>query len=131
GDTPFRNFAQALCTADKSLGFVSEVEAHLRKEGGFLDAIVTAFAHSRLVEGEAAGANVVVVLDQLEEIERRTPKSEANAFLESLGSALEAASTPLFVIATLRSDFLSECLQFPALAPLLSSNSLLLGAMDR
>jgi len=131
GDAPFHNFAQALCAADKNLGFVSEVEAHLRKEGGLLDAVVTAFAHSRLADAEAAGANVVVVLDQLEEIERRTPKSDANAFLESLGSALEAPSTPLVVIATLRSDFLSECLEFPALAPLLSSNSLLLGAMDR
>src|SRR5258706_9304143 len=131
GDAPFRNFAQALCTADKSIGFVSEVEAHLRKEGGFLDAIVTALAPSRPVGAEAAGANVIVVLDQLEEIERRTPKSEANAFIESLRSAIEAASTPLVVMAKLRSDFLSECLQFPALAPLLSSNSLLLGAMDR
>ncbi len=131
GDAPFRNFAQALCTADKNLGFVSEVEAHLRKEGGFLDAIVTALAHSRPVDAEPAGANVVVVLDQLEEIERRTPKSEANVFLESLRSALEAPNTPLIVITTLRSDFLSECLQFLALAPLLSSNSLLLGAMDR
>lgn len=126
GETPFQNFADALCSIDKNFSSVGDIARRLQKDGGMVDVVRTVRAHSG-----ALNAQVVIIIDQLEEFERRTPKSDADVFLKSLTEAIHAPGTPLIVISTLRSDFLSECLQYPALAPLLSSGILMFGAMDR
>ena len=49
-----------------------------------------------LLEARAGeDAEVVFAIDQLEELERRTSRSEAEAFLAQIRDALEAADTPL------------------------------------
>jgi WD40 repeat protein/energy-coupling factor transporter ATP-binding protein EcfA2 len=122
GETPFRNLAEKLRTANPSLGGTREIETHLREDKGLLYA---------LLDARHDDVQVVLLIDQLEEIERRTPRDEAIAFLARIRETLDAPDTPLIVLATLRADFVSACLQFPDLARLLQSGTQLLGVMDR
>ena len=73
------------------------------------------------------GANLLVVVDQFEELFRyralATPqkadeygmRQETTAFVNLLLEAAKQRTCPIYVVLTMRSDFLGDCAQFPAL----------------
>ena len=69
----------------------------------------------RLYSGRTE-ASVVLVIDQFEELLGQAAEHPASRFLASLREAIEAPSSPLLVIGTMRSDYLGE---FQRSAPLL------------
>lgn len=90
----------------------SFTEATLRRSGlGLIDAA----REARLAEGE----KLLVLVDQFEELfralaatDRAAAGDDANAFVRLLLEAAKQPGLPIFVVLTMRSDFLGECARF-------------------
>ena len=72
--------------------------------------------HTLLTARGLAEGHVLLVLDQLEEVFGTAPGSDARALLRLLLEASAAESSPILVLATMRSDFLDDFQQFPGAA---------------
>src|SRR5690348_4934273 len=117
GDRPLGRLARALVSAtiwgadrtdSESAAFI---EATLRR--GPLGLI-------ELVGGAEAlkGANLLVVVDQFEEIFRyrdRIAADEADAFVGLLLASIAQTDVPIYVVITMRSDYLGDCALFHGL----------------
>ncbi|ABA22688.1 Peptidase C14, caspase catalytic subunit p20 [Trichormus variabilis ATCC 29413] len=68
---------------------------------------------------------VVLVVDQFEELFTLAPSEDRQRFLELLLGAVEYASDKFKVVITVRADFISACLEVPALAHLLQQSNIL------
>ena len=114
------------------------IEAVLRRSGlGLIDA----FRQARLAPHE----NLLVVVDQFEELFRfqglgqATGDSgaaapafdEASAFVNLLIEAARAASLPIYIVLTMRSDFLGDCARFRDLAETLNDGQYLVPRLTR
>lgn len=82
--------------------------------------------------------NLLLIVDQFEEIfrfrrERRLIDGgeEAKGFVNLLLAAAEQTEVPVYVVLTMRSDFLGDCAQFPALPEALNQNQYLVPRMTR
>ena len=77
-------------------------------------------------------------MDQFEEIFRFRRErhlidggEEAKAFVNLLLAATEQTEVPVYVVLTMRSDFLGDCAQFPALPEALNQNQYLVPRLTR
>ncbi len=89
------------------------------------------------------GCNLLLVIDQFEELfryrhldEHGEDKSaeigqQATAFVNLLLTAIEQTELPVYVVITMRSDFLGDCAQFPGLAEAINSGQYLVPRMTR
>lgn len=68
---------------------------------------------------------VVLVIDQFEELFTLTAENDRKVFLELILGTLEETSDRFKLIITLRSDFISSCLDIPKLADLVKQNNIL------
>jgi CHASE2 domain-containing sensor protein len=83
--------------------------------------------------------NLLVIVDQFEELFRfrelsRTPgqiHDPALAFVKLLLRATQQQGTPIYVMLTMRSDFLGDCVQFSGLPEAINSGQYLLPLLDR
>ena len=82
--------------------------------------------------------NLLLIVDQFEEIFRFRRErhlidggEEAKAFVNLLLAATEQTEVPIYVVLTMRSDFLGDCAQFPALPEALNQNQFLVPRMTR
>lgn len=83
-----------------------------------------------------ARTNLLVVVDQFEEVFRYTEntpaaRSAAAAFVRLLLEASRQAEVPIYVVLTMRSDFLGECSQFPGLAEAINQSEYLVPRLNR
>ncbi len=84
------------------------------------------------------GENLLVLVDQFEELFRfrRSPhiansRDEAIAFVRLLLDASRQADIPVYVVLTMRSDFIGDCMDFPGLTEAVSTGLFLVGRMSR
>ncbi len=89
------------------------------------------------------GTNVLLVIDQFEELfryrhldEHGEAKSaelgqQAVAFVNLLLAAIEQSALPVYVVITMRSDFLGDCAQFTGLAEAINKGQYLVPRMTR
>jgi len=89
------------------------------------------------------GVNLLVVVDQFEELFRYRRlaaaegedalgnSEEAVAFVNLLLEIKQRASCPIYVVLTMRSDFLGDCTQFPGLAEAINAGQYLVPRMSR
>jgi len=134
GGNPMGNLARALNEPgvlrdeEPDPVVVTVTEAMLRR--GALGLIETV-AEARL----GAKANLLVVVDQFEEIFRfrRTSEhaDEAAAFVKLLLEATSQREVPIFVIITMRSDYLGDCSQFRDLPETINRGQYLIPRMTR
>jgi hypothetical protein len=82
--------------------------------------------------------NLLLIVDQFEEIFRFRRQrhlidgaEEAKAFVNLLLAATEQTEVPVYVVLTMRSDFLGDCAQFPALPEALNQNQYLVPRLTR
>jgi tetratricopeptide (TPR) repeat protein len=82
--------------------------------------------------------NILVVVDQFEELFRyrrshqiHNSRGEAIAFVRLLLAAAQQQALPIYVVLTMRSDFISECMHFPGLSDAVNSGLYLVGRMGR
>jgi hypothetical protein len=107
----------------------------LRKTVGHTSlGLATAVAQARL----AAHENVLLVVDQFEELfrfekERRhlDGGAEATLFVQSLVEGAEAFNGKLYVVLTMRSDYLGQCARFAGLPEALNRGQYLIPHLDR
>ncbi|MEO5696068.1 MAG: WD40 repeat domain-containing protein [Burkholderiaceae bacterium] len=82
-----------------------------------------------------AGVNVLVVVDQFEELFRYRGLSatadDAAAFVELLLQVRGQTACPVFVVLTMRSDFLGDCAAHPGLAEAINGGQFLVPRMTR
>jgi len=101
--------------------------------------LVDAFRSARLPEEE----NLLVVVDQFEELfryaglsddsqaEETKAAEEATAFVKLLVEAARQRTQAVYVVITMRSDFLGDCARFPGLPEAINSGQFLVARMSR
>lgn len=107
------------------------LEATLRSSSlGLAEAI----RNARLPEAD----NVLVVVDQFEELFRfkrskSTPNSsgEAVAFVKLLLEASQQRQVPVYIVLTMRSEFIGDCMAFPGLPDAINRGQYLIPGMTR
>jgi tetratricopeptide (TPR) repeat protein len=137
GADPIGRLAQALCHPDV-LGTPMEgldetarvlVEATLRRGSlGLADAV----RQARL----PADDNILVVVDQFEELFRfrrrgAGSRDEAVAFVRLLVEAARQTALPVYVVITMRSDFIGDCMEYPGLPEALNQSQYFVPRMTR
>ena len=133
GGDPLTNLANAIVDADlydpEEEDIASQVRATLTRSGLGL---VEAMRQSELPQG----TNFLLVVDQFEEIFRFRSSDDATDeqaafFVNLLLEASAQADLPLYIIITMRSDFLGECSQFPRLADTVNEGEFLIPRLNR
>ncbi|HEX8736339.1 MAG TPA: hypothetical protein VF721_13505 [Pyrinomonadaceae bacterium] len=142
-ETPIHNLAEALtypvdfdadenCTEPKDANQIAMTEATLRRSGvGLLD-----FLNNPANDFDA-DENLLVVVDQFEELFRFKEKSsvedmeEAAAFVKLLLEATRDKQGRIFVVITMRSDFLGDCAEFRDLPEAINDGQYLIPRMTR
>jgi tetratricopeptide (TPR) repeat protein len=138
GEDPIGHLAESLNAADV-LGGDTElastnrvlIEATLRRSSlGLIQAV----RQARIPPDE----NVLVVVDQFEELFRFGPghtavnsRDEAMAFVKLLLEAKEQDDIPIYIVITMRSDFIGECMEFPGLPETVNNSQYLVPRMTR
>jgi len=84
----------------------------------------------------AEGTNFLLVVDQFEEIFRfheagQTQQEVANEFVSLLLEAAAQKEVPIYVVLTMRSDFIGECGQFEGLAEMVNRGEFLIPRLTR
>ncbi len=142
GDDPIGHLASAL-SAPGVLGEEGEhgelrrslVEASLRRGAlGLVECVGEARDVKRLPKYE----NVLVVVDQFEELFRlkgsariRNSENEALAFVRLLQEASQQQEVPIYIVMTMRTDFLEHCVEFPGLPEAINDGAFLVSRMNR
>jgi WD40 repeat protein/tetratricopeptide (TPR) repeat protein len=98
-------------------------------------------SHFGLVEavkqaGLGDDTNFLLVVDQFEEIFRfheagQEQQEAANEFVSLLLEAVSQSATPIYVVLTMRSDFIGECGQFEGLAEMVNRGEFLIPRLTR
>lgn len=132
GGGPLDKLADALVAADL---FAESAREHVRKtlrltSMGLVDAVREADPHIR--------GSLLLVVDQFEELfrfrmerENQDGEAEATLFVASLLEAVDQVELPIYVVLTMRSDFLGDCAQFAGLPEALNRNQYLVPRLTR
>ena len=138
GEDPIGYLAACLNAADV-LGTVGELSSTNRV---LLDAtlrrgtlgLVNAVRQARISPGD----NILVVVDQFEELFRfqrsrqiENSRDEAVAFVKLLLEATQQNDVPIYVVLTMRSDFIGDCMDFPGLPEAINAGQYLVPRMTR
>ena len=133
GNDPIGNLSQALSKTFPSTGDGGAtkpiIESTLRRSAlGLID----------VVRQERAAGNLLIVADQFEEIFRfqqastaRRPNDEAAAFVKLLLEAAHQSDYPIYVVLTMRSDYLGDCARFGGLPEAINEGLYLVPRMTR
>jgi tetratricopeptide (TPR) repeat protein/energy-coupling factor transporter ATP-binding protein EcfA2 len=139
GGHPFRELAAALAVpgvldmpaTPTEMSGPPLVEVALRRGArGLVDAV----RQARLPPAD----NLLVVVDQFEELFRfqktRGPgnaRDEAVAFVRLLLESSEQSEQPVYIVVTMRSDFIGDCMEYPGLPEALNNSQYLVPRMTR
>jgi hypothetical protein len=133
GGSPMAHLASALCEAGLYDADAEDALFHLqatlcRSRNGLIEAVRQSRA--------AAGTKLLLVVDQFEELFRfnrasTTSQEEAIGFVNLLLQASGQADQNVYVVLTMRSDFLGECSQFLGLAEAVNDGEFLIPRMSR
>jgi len=107
------------------------LEATLRRSGtGLVEAVRQAWL--------PAGEKVLLIVDQFEELFRfnrnrriRHSRDESVAFVKLLLQAAQQAAVPIYIVLTMRSDFIGDCMMYPGLPEAINDGQYLVPRMTR
>ncbi|MBU8892312.1 MAG: hypothetical protein KOO66_06005 [Bacteroidales bacterium] len=138
GNSPIENLASAI---------LNNTESTEEKE----DSVIKQKINSSILRSSSNGLvelldqsfdfkedNVLVIIDQFEELFRyksskndQSTYNESEAFVKLLVTANQASDVPVYVVLTMRSDFIGECSQFHELTELINDSNYLVPQMTR
>jgi energy-coupling factor transporter ATP-binding protein EcfA2 len=121
-----------LDTGDEEMPYEAVIESRLRRSEHGLQHV---YNDARLPEGE----NLLIVVDQFEELFRfskyekdnKLGTSDAMHFVQILLTAASLATAPIYVLLTMRSDFLGDCAEFRGLPEAINIGQYLVPRMTR
>jgi WD40 repeat protein len=141
GNQPVKNLAEALTLAERCLKRSEPGNSELsddlayallrRGSFGLVDSI------SQM--GFKKGQNILLIIDQFEELFRfkdsrdntLTTINETEAYIKLLVNAITQRKLPVYIVITMRSDFIGECSQFQELINLINESNFLVPQMTR
>jgi tetratricopeptide (TPR) repeat protein len=138
GENPIANLAATLDAPDvlatnEDLGATNRVLLEVTLRRGALG-LVEAVRQAKIPPDD----NLLVVVDQFEELFRfrrnrqiENSRDEAVAFVKLLLQATKQNELPIYVVLTMRSDFIGDCLEFPGLPEAVSAGQYLVPRMTR
>jgi Flp pilus assembly protein TadD len=138
GEDPAGNLAAALNAPDvlgvnRELGSTNRVLLEATLQRGTLG-LVQAVRQARIPSED----NVLVVVDQFEELFRfrqnrqaGSSRDEAVAFVKLLLEAAQQEQVSIYVVVTMRSDFIGECMEFAGLPEAINNGQYLVPRMTR
>jgi len=138
GNSPVENLAEAIAESDKSemnhedILIEKQILYTILRRSSF--GLVNAVRQIKLAKGE----NILLILDQFEELFRFkesrkdiTAVNETEAYIKMLVNAIRQKDQPIYVVLTMRSDFIGECSQFQELTKLINRSNFLIPQMTR
>ncbi|MBN1598113.1 MAG: hypothetical protein JW894_07450 [Bacteroidales bacterium] len=141
GNQPVKNLAEAIADAgiEPADDNKEEVETNrniayaLLRRSSF--GLVDAVSQMGLKKDE----NLLIIIDQFEELFRfkesrnntTTTINETEAYIKLLSNAVHQRKMPVYVVLTMRSDFVGECSQFQELTQLINDSNFLVPQMTR
>ena len=133
GAAPMSHLADALLDADLYDATEEDAKARLlatlsRSHFGLVEAIRQAKF--------AEGTNFLLVVDQFEEIFRfnqggAAQRDAANEFVSMLLQSARQSEVPIYIVLTMRSDFIGDCAEFENLAEAVNRGEYLIPRMTR
>lgn len=139
GSGPVDNLARAI-TLDSIEENITQEDLEVKSE---ITASVIRSSSLGLVEAlkqidRKNGENILLLVDQFEELFRYKKSSadssgnnESSAFVKMLLEAVKQTEVPVYVVITMRSDFIGDCAQFPGLTKLINDSHYLIPQMTR
>ena len=137
GNSPIENLASAIIEkTEKSNGEDKQIKQKI-------DSSILRSSSNGLVElldqtFNFEEENVLVIIDQFEELFRyksskndHSTYNESEAFVKLLVTANKTSDVPVYVVLTMRSDFIGECSQFHELTELINESNYLVPQMTR
>ena len=137
GNSPIDNLASSIIENSSN----NELDDELIKKK--INASVLRSSSNGLIEAldqafDFKNENILVIIDQFEELFRyKTSKNdqstynESEAFVKLLVTANQTKDVPVYVVLTMRSDFIGECSQFHELTELINESNYLVPQMTR
>ena len=138
GNSPIENLASAIIDLD---GNEEKTEDDIVKQK--LNASLLRSSSNGLIEVleqtfDFESENILVIIDQFEELFRyktsrddQTTYNESEAFVKLLVNANRNRNVPVYIVLTMRSDFIGECSQFHELTELINESNYLVPQMTR
>ncbi len=134
GDAPLRNLAAALCEAAVAAPYAPEVDRVLNPLYEFgAEAILTSMAPVL-----SDSTNLLLLVDQFEELfrfgvgsDKPEQRGEAADFVALLLQLAEQCRLPIYIVLTMRSDFLGDCDNFHGLPEALNCSQYLVPRLTR
>ena len=137
GNAPIENLANAVTNISKN----AKDEDFLIKQK--LNASTLRSSSNGLIEVlnqnyDFEKQNILIVIDQFEELFRyksgrkdQSAYNESEAFVKLLITAHQSKNLPVYIVLTMRSDFIGECSQFHELTELINDSNYLVPQMTR
>jgi WD40 repeat protein/energy-coupling factor transporter ATP-binding protein EcfA2 len=138
GNSPVENLAEAIASSEKhekseeDINIDKQILYTILRRSSF--GLVNAVRQIKLAPGE----NILLILDQFEELFRYkesrkdiTVVNETEAYIKMLVNAIGQKDQPIYVVLTMRSDFIGECSQFQELTKLINKSNFLVPQMTR
>lgn len=138
GNSPVENLAEAVALSEKGDKTQNEIKINkqiiytILRRSSF--GLVNAVKQIKISPGE----NILLILDQFEELFRFkesrkdiTAVNETEAYIKLLVNAIKQKDQPIYVVLTMRSDFIGECSQFQELTKLINDSNYLIPQMTR
>lgn len=128
GNDPIENLAVSVAGSGKE---ASVARAILRRSSMGLTETLRQFAGD-------GGSNILFMVDQFEELFRYKKSrqdalsfNESEAYVKLLVEAVRQKEVPVYMVLTMRSDFIGECSQFQELTSLINESNYLIPQMTR
>ncbi|HEY2739340.1 MAG TPA: ATP-binding protein, partial [Thermoanaerobaculia bacterium] len=138
GDDPIGNLAAALAGPEVLGGDPALADLHRTLIDTTLHRSARGLSEAARLARIPAQDNLLIVVDQLEELFRfkRNPRikdsqEEAMAFVRLLLTAVQEGDTAVYVVLTMRSDFIGNCTELPGLAEAVNDGQFLVPRMTR
>lgn len=140
GSAPIDNLADAIAKSDMPKDSSSEERAVQKN----ITSTVLRSSSLGLIEAvsqlkKEKDENVLIIIDQFEELFRYKNSledesksiNESNAFVKLLLEAFKQSEVPIYVVLTMRSDFIGDCAQFHELTRAINDSNYLIPRMTR
>ncbi len=136
GNDPIHNLAESFVKSDSKEMDDPEVQISMTKAILHRSSLGLVECVKQL--NLSADENILILIDQFEELfrfkasrEDHLTFNESEAFVKLLVEAIEQRETPIYVVLTMRSDFIGECSQFQELTEEINNSNYLVPQMTR